>query len=102
MKTFECKKKEDGTGDGHAAWQALNEKYNTYTEKARRPYHEKLNNTKMEPGQDSDDLFFVLDGCRDLLEEMGQTSIIRTSFCRLSLQSMRGYETLGTRSGTLD
>ena len=27
----------------------------------------------MEPGQDQDDLFFVLDECRDLLEEMGQT-----------------------------
>ena len=27
----------------------------------------------MEPGQDPDDLFFVLDECRDLLEEMGQS-----------------------------
>ena len=30
-------------------------------------------NTKMEPGQDPDDFFFVLDECCDLLEEMGQT-----------------------------
>ena len=27
----------------------------------------------MEPGQDQDDLFFVLDECRDLFEEMEQT-----------------------------
>ena len=27
----------------------------------------------MEPGQDPDDIFFVLDECRDLLAEMGQT-----------------------------
>ena len=27
----------------------------------------------MEPAHDPDDFFFVLDGCRDLLEEMGQT-----------------------------
>ena len=27
----------------------------------------------MELAQDPDDLFFVLDGCRDLFEEMGQT-----------------------------
>ena len=27
----------------------------------------------MEPGQDPDDFFFVLDECRDLLEEMGPT-----------------------------
>ena len=27
----------------------------------------------MEPGQDPDDFFFVLDGCRDLLEDIGQT-----------------------------
>ncbi|CAN0516343.1 unnamed protein product, partial [Laminaria digitata] len=55
------------------AWKALTEKYNGHTKEARRACHEKLDNTKMEPGQDPDDLFFVLDECRDLLEEMGQT-----------------------------
>ncbi|CAN0068573.1 unnamed protein product, partial [Laminaria digitata] len=54
-------------------WKALTEKYNGHTKEARRACHEKLVNTKMEPGQDPDDLCFVLDECRDLLEEMGQT-----------------------------
>ena len=27
----------------------------------------------MEPGQDPDDFVFILDKCRDLLQEMGQT-----------------------------
>ena len=49
------------------------EKYNGHTKEARRACHEKLINSKMEPGQDPDDFFFVLDECRDLLEEMGQT-----------------------------
>ena len=55
------------------AWKALTEKYSGHTKEARREYHEKLVDTKMEPGQDSEDLFFVLDQYRDLLEEMGQT-----------------------------
>lgn len=28
-------------------------------------------NTRIKPGRDPDDNFFVLDGCRDILEEMG-------------------------------
>ena len=72
VKKFEGKRQEDGAGNGQAAWEALTEKYNSHTKEARRACHEKLVNTKMEPGQDPDDLFFVLDGCRDLLEDMGQ------------------------------
>ena len=49
------------------------EKYNVHTKEARRACHEKFVNTKMEPGQDPDDFVFVLEECRDLLEEMGQT-----------------------------
>ena len=49
----------------------LTEKYNGDTKEARRACHERLVNTKMEPGQDPDD--FVLDECRDLLEEIGHT-----------------------------
>ena len=52
--------------------EGLTEKYNGHTKETRRACHEKLVNTKVEPGQDPDDLFFVLDECRDL-EEMGQT-----------------------------
>ena len=51
----------------------LTETYHGHIKEARRAYHEKLVNTKVEPGQDPDDLFFVLDECRDLLEEMGPT-----------------------------
>ena len=73
VKTFEGKRPEDGAGHGQlVAWKALTEKYNGHTNEARRACHEKVVNTKMEPGQDPDDLFLVLDECRDLLE-MGQT-----------------------------
>ena len=73
VKKFEGKRLEDGTGNGQAAWNALNEKYNSHTKEARRACHKKLVNTKMEPGQDPDDFFFIMDKCRDRLEEMGQT-----------------------------
>ena len=49
------------------------EKYNSHTKDAIRACHEKLFNTKIEPGQDPNDFVFVLDEGRDLLEEMGQT-----------------------------
>ena len=74
VKTAEGKKAEDGTEDEHAAWEALNEKYNnSHTKETKRAYRKKTTNTKMEPGQNHDKLFFVLDGCRDHLEEMGHT-----------------------------
>ena len=56
----------------HEAWEVLIEQYNSYT-KETRAYHEKLVNTKMEPGQDIDDIIFVQDESRGFLEEMGQT-----------------------------
>ena len=59
-------------GMGQVAWKAFIVKYSGHTKEARRACHEKLVNTKMEPGQDPYDLFFVLDECRDLLEEIGQ------------------------------
>ena len=70
---FGGKEAEDGAGDGHAARETLDETYNSHTKEASGAYHEKLISTKTEPDRDSDDLFFVLDGCRDLLEERGQT-----------------------------
>ena len=73
VKMFEGKRPEDGSGHGQLAWKALTDKYNGHTMEAKRACHEKLVNTKMEPGQDPDDFFFVLDECRDLLEEMGHT-----------------------------
>ena len=55
------------------AWKALTGKYNGHAKEDRRACHEKLANTKMEPGQDLDDFFLILDECRGLLQEMGQT-----------------------------
>ena len=73
VKKCERKKAEDGTGDGYPAWETLNEKYSIHIKEARKACHEKLVNTKMKPGQDFDDFFFVLNGGCDLLEKMGQT-----------------------------
>ena len=70
---FEGKKADDGTGGGHAAWEALHEEYNNHAKEARRTCHEKLVNTKIEPSQNPDDVSFLLDGCRDLLGVKGQT-----------------------------
>ena len=102
---FKGTKAKDGAGDWHKAWEALNEKCSGHTKEARRACHEKLVNTKMESGQNPDDLFFVLDVCRDLLEKMGQTVHYKRYvdiIWRLSLQSTRGCETQTMRSGTLD
>lgn len=48
---------------------SLTEEHSGRTKEARREGHEELVNTKMELGQDPDDLFFVLDECCDLLDE---------------------------------
>ena len=72
-KKFEGKKAKNGTGDGHAAWQALNDKYNSHNKVARRACHDEMVNTKTKPDQNSHDLIFVLNGCRGFLGEMEQT-----------------------------
>ena len=41
-------------------------------QRARQTCHEKLVTTRMDPGQDPDDFFFILDECRQQLEDMGQ------------------------------
>ena len=87
------------------AWKALTEKYSGHTKEARREYHEKLVDTKMEPGQDSEDLFFVLDQYRDLLEENGTDGTrrevrTRASFSKPFLQSTKAYESPATRGWT--
>ena len=66
-------KAEDGTGDGHAACQTLNAKYNSRIKEARRACHKTLVNANIESGQDPDDLFSVMYGGRSLHVEMGQT-----------------------------
>ena len=73
VKRFEGKQPEDGIGNGQAALEALRGKYNSHTKGARRACHEKLVTTRMDPGQDSDDIFFILDECRQQLEDMGES-----------------------------
>ena len=60
VKKHTSKTREDGVGNGQAAWNALEEKYNSHTKEARRVYHETLHSTKM-------------DGFRERLEDMGQS-----------------------------
>ena len=66
------KTREDGVGNGQAAWSALEEKYNSHTKEARRAYHEKLHSTKMKSGDGPDDFLYTMDGFRERLEDMGQ------------------------------
>ena len=66
------KTREDGVGNGQAAWNALEEKYNSHTKEARRAYHEKLHSTNMRSGDDLDDFLYIMDGFRERLEDMGQ------------------------------
>ena len=66
------KTREDGVGNGQAAWSALEEKYSSHTKEARRVYHEKLHSTKVQEGDDSDDFLYTMDGFRERLENMGQ------------------------------
>ena len=53
----------------------LTEKHNSHTKELRITCHDKLANAKMEPGQDQDDYFFILDERRALLQEMGRTML---------------------------
>ena len=66
------KTREDGVGNGQAARNALEEKYNNHTKEARRAYHEKLHSTKIKSGDDPDDFLYTMDGFRERLEDMGQ------------------------------
>ena len=66
------KTREDGDGNGQAAWSTLEEKYNSNTKEARTAYREKLHSTKMKSGDDPDDFLFTMDGFREFLEKMGQ------------------------------
>ena len=67
------KTREDGVGNGQAAWNALEKKYsNSTTKEARRAYHEYLHNAKMKSGDDPDDFLYTIDGYRERLKDMGQ------------------------------
>ena len=64
--------REDGVGNGQAAWNALEKKYNSNTKEARRVYHEHLHNTKMKSNDDPDDFLCTMDGYRERLKDMNQ------------------------------
>ena len=66
------KTREDGAGNGEAAWNALEKKYKSNTKEARRVYHEYLHNAKMKSGDDADDFLYTIDGYRERLKDMGQ------------------------------
>ena len=51
----------------------MRENYNSHTKEARRACHEKLVTTRMDPGQNPDDLFFTLDECCQQLEGIGES-----------------------------
>ena len=66
------KTREDGVGNGQAAWDTLEKKYNSSTKEARRAYHEYLHNAKMKSGDDPYDFLYTMDGYRERLKDMGQ------------------------------
>ena len=72
VKKYMGKTREDGVVNGQAAWNALEEKYNSHTKEATRAYHEKLRSTKMKSGDDPDDFLYTMDGFRERLEDMDQ------------------------------
>lgn len=53
-------------------WKALEEMCNSHTKESRRAWDEKLHSTKIKRGQDPEDFLYILDGWRDLLEDMRQ------------------------------
>ena len=63
---------EDGVGNGQAAWNALEKKYNSNTKEATRAYHEYLHNAKMKSGDDPDYFLYTMDGYRERLKDTGQ------------------------------
>ena len=66
------KTREDGVGNGQAAWNALKTKYNSHTKEAGRAHHEHLHNTKMKSGDDPHDLLYTMDGYPERLKDIGQ------------------------------
>ena len=103
VKKHMSKTREDGVGNGQAAWSALEEKYNSHTKEARRAYNEKLHSTKMKSGDGPDDFLYTMNGFRELLEDMGQPvpderyEETRIPFFRPFLPSTRGSAQLATR-----
>ena len=73
VKKSEGKRSEDGPGLGQLAWKALMEKYNGPHQGGEKGVPRKTRRHEDGARPRCGRLFFVLDECRDLLEEMGQT-----------------------------
>ena len=92
------KTREDGVGNGQAAWNALEKKYNGNTKEARRAYHEYLHNIKMKSGDDPDDFLYTMDSYRERLKDMGQP-VPDERYEDIILQALPGeYERVRTAS----
>ena len=92
------KTREDGVGNGQAAWIALEKKYNINTKEARRAYHEYLHNAKMKSGDDPDGFLYTMDGYRKRLKDMGQ-SVPDERYENIILQALLAeYDRVGTAS----
>ena len=72
VKKHTWKTREDGVGNGQAAWNALEKNYNSSTKEARRAYHEYLHNAKIKSGDDPDDFLYTMDSYRERLKDMDQ------------------------------
>ena len=72
VRRHEGKKPEDGLGDGQAAWQALEEKYDAVSNATRQELYEELAKTKMKQDQDPDDFLYIMETARDRLHDMGE------------------------------
>lgn len=59
------------TGNGQDIWKALTKKYTSHGKEARTTCHEKLVSTGIEPSQNPNGFFFVLDEYRQLFEDKG-------------------------------
>lgn len=72
IKRFRGKSREEGTGDGQSAWNALLKKYDGFSNSSRQKSYEVLTETKMILGQDPDELFYTFDEARDKFHSYGE------------------------------
>lgn len=71
----------NGPGLGLQAWAALWEKFDGSSRGALRAEHHKLNHTKMTPGLYPDEVFYMMESCRDCLNA-GSMRIFYYKPCR--------------------
>lgn len=67
FRRFEGKSPQDVNGHGHQAWVALREKVYGRSQAALRAEYYEMNNIKMTPGQDPEEVSYMMDSRRDRL-----------------------------------